>query len=376
MRRPALPDTIAPGWLVVQVLGTLFIAATLVTAHEDTGWVWACYAVSAVGWVVFVLADRRRPVFAAAVLGIAAVLPAATLGWADDSSGLILSIITLGRFATLVPPSVVSIVLVSAVDMALAFVPCLLGRSSVWAALGNAALMLVLVLFGLNRRQYEVQATQAGLLLEQTRRAQTEQARAAALDERTRIAREIHDVLAHSLGALGVQLELAEVLLSESHDVDAALVTVRRSRRLAADGLSEARNAVAALRRDIPSLPDALEALADGHRRDHQVPVGFTSAGTAHALTSAATVSLVGTAREALTNAAKHAPGAGVTMSLEFRPDVVRLKVRNELPAGLAAPPSPGYGLTGMRERLALAGGTLTSAPAGDGWEVTAEVVR
>lgn len=360
----------------MQVLGTLLIAATLVTARESSAWVWACYGVSAAGWTAFVLTDRRWPRFAVGVLAAAAVLPAVTLGSAADSSALILTIITLGRFATLVPPSVAAIVAVSAVDMVLAFRPYLLDRSSGWEALGNAALMLVLVLFGLNRRQYEVQATQAGLLLEQTRRAQTEQARAAALDERTRIAREIHDVLAHSLGALGVQLELAEALLSESHEVEAALVTIRRSRRLAADGLAEARNAVAALRRDIPSLANALEVLAEGHRRHHQVSVEFAYTGTPHPLASAATVSLVGTAREALTNAAKHAPGSDVAMSLRYGPDSVRLLVRNDLPGEPAEETSPGYGLTGMRERLALAGGTLSAGRAGAGWEVTAEVVR
>jgi len=65
--------------------------------------------------------------------------------------------------------------------------------------------------FGLNRRQYEVQARQTEQLLEQTRLAQNEHARAAALEERGRIARDLHDVLAHSLGALSVQLEVAEL---------------------------------------------------------------------------------------------------------------------------------------------------------------------
>jgi signal transduction histidine kinase len=376
MRRPLLPDTIAPGWLVVQVLGTLFIAATLITTPESSPSVWTCYAVSAAGWVVFVVTEQRWPRFGAGLLGVAAVPPAVALGSAADSSALILAVIMLGRFATLVSPSVVAITLISVVDMALAFAPFFAGRSSGWEALGNASLMLVVVLFGLNRRQYEVQATQTELLLEQTRRAQTEQARAAALDERTRIAREIHDVLAHSLGALGVQLELAEALLSESQDVDAALVTIRRSRRLAADGLAEARNAVVALRRDVPSLTDALEALADGHRGDHQVAVHFTPAGAAHPVSSGATVSLVATAREALTNAAKHSPGAEITMSLDFSPEAVRLRVRNDLQEGSATTPSPGYGLAGMRERLALAGGTLTSGRADGAWEVTAEVVR
>ncbi|MFJ7210706.1 sensor histidine kinase [Amycolatopsis sp. NPDC098790] len=232
--------------------------------------------------------------------------------------------------------------------------------------------MLLLVLVGLNRRQYEVQAGQAEALLEQTRLAQAEHARAAALDERTRIAREIHDVLAHSLGALGVQLELADALLTERSDVDGALRSVRRSRRLAADGLAEARNAVAALRRDVPPLADALAAIAAEHAANHGVEAGFETDGEPRPLPSAAVVALVGVAREALTNAGKHAPGQDVRMRLEYGPAEVRLEVSN--PCSEFTRTSEGFGLAGMRERLALAGGTLETGPHDGYWRVHAEI--
>jgi signal transduction histidine kinase len=226
----------------------------------------------------------------------------------------------------------------------------------------------VLIAFGLNRRQYEVQARQTEQLLEQTQLAQTEHTRAAALEERGRIARDLHDVLAHSLGALSVQLDVAEALLEERGDTAAALERVRRSRRLAVQGLAEARDAVAALRADeAPELPAALAALAEQHIADHGTEVRLTVTGQ-RKLESGVTVALLGAAREALTNAAKHSPGQIVDMRLVYN-DGVRVSVRNK---GVTS--GEGFGLAGMRERLALVGGTLTAGPDGDDWLVVAAV--
>ncbi|MGW5716332.1 sensor histidine kinase [Amycolatopsis sp. NPDC003865] len=370
--RPLLPDTIAPSWLVVQVLGTLFVAGTLLTAREPNPWIWAAYGVSSACWLGFVALASRRPKTAAVLLAVAGALPAALVGRAADSSAILMAVIPLGRLAALTTVSVGAIVGTGLLEVALAVTAHLVAGHSLGAALADAAVMLLLVLVGLNRRQYEVQAGQAEALLEQTRLAQAEHARAAALDERTRIAREIHDVLAHSLGALGVQLELAEALLAERSDVDGALRSVRRSRRLAADGLAEARNAVAALRRDVPPLAEALAAVAAEHAANHRVEVGFTTAGEPRPLPSAAVVALVGVAREALTNAGKHAPGEEVQLRLEYAAEEVRLDVRNELSEFTRT--SEGFGLAGMRERLALAGGTLESGAEDGYWRVVAEI--
>ena len=89
--------------------------------------------------------------------------------------------------------------------------------------LGYPAALAAVALAGRYQRVYRTQTEQAEALLAETRRAQFEAERAAALDERSRIAREIHDVLAHSLGALGIQVQAAEAMLSERHDIDRAL---------------------------------------------------------------------------------------------------------------------------------------------------------
>ncbi|MDX6280185.1 MAG: hypothetical protein QOH03_1256, partial [Kribbellaceae bacterium] len=206
---------------------------------------------------------------------------------------------------------------------------------------------------------------------EQTQLAQQEHARAAALDERGRIARDLHDVLAHSLGALSVQLELAEALLAERNDTAGALDRVRRSRRLAVQGLVEARSAVAALRSDeAPALPDALTALAEQHEKDHQTKVTMTQSGPTRPIPSGITVALLGATREALTNAGKHAPRQPIDVQLDYG-DSLRLAIRN---SGLTASVGQGFGLAGMRERLALVGGSLEAGPDGNGWLVIAEV--
>jgi signal transduction histidine kinase len=97
--------------------------------------------------------------------------------------------------------------------------------------LGYPALLAGLPLLGRYRRAYRIQTEQAEALLTETRRAQFEAERAAALTERSRIAREIHDVLAHSLSALGIQVQAAAVMLSERHDIDRALRSLARRRR-------------------------------------------------------------------------------------------------------------------------------------------------
>lgn len=375
------PDT---GWYA-RLVGTIVLVVTLATARpsDAPGWAWACYAVAGLGWSIFVVVGSRHPRLSLGSLAAAAVVCACALGLEDDGTALILACVSLAGLASHARAPLAGIVGLGLVVLALAWASLLLWHRADVVLLTYPGVLAFVVLSGLYRRQYHVRVQQTEALLEQTRLAQAEHARAAALNERARIAREIHDVLAHSLGALGVQLEVAEALLSERSDPEGALDRVRRSRRLAGDGLAEARNAVAALRTDVPSLPDALAELADAHRRDHGVAVEVSTSGDPRAVSSAAAVSLLGTTREALTNAGKHAPGAPVRIDLDYGAEAIRLLIRNTAHTGVRADPGqePGHGLAGMRERLALAGGTLHTRrePAQNGapgsvWLVEAEV--
>ena len=354
------------GW-VGRVLASGVAVAVLSTARPADSWVWVVLGVSFALFLAGSVLMTARPYVSFALLSVVTVSSALIAGY-PQSNALVLVLVGITDIAVLDFRRHGNRPIVAAgIGVAAAYAGSvwLFDQSDSWC-FTQLLWTAVLVAFGLNRRQYEVQARQTEQLLEQTRLAQSEHARAATLEERGRIARDLHDVLAHSLGALSVQLEVAEALLEERGDTAGALERVRRSRRLAVQGLTEARNAVAALRADaVPELPAALAGLAEQHEKDHGTAVQLAVTGHLRKLDSAVTVALLGAAREALTNAAKHAPG----QTVEMRLDGVRLSVRNK---GVTS--GEGFGLTGMRERLALVGGTLTAGPDGDDWLVVAEV--
>ncbi|WP_198676277.1 sensor histidine kinase [Kribbella monticola] len=356
------------GW-IGRALGAVVAVGVLSTARPDQHWAWLVLGAGLISFLSGTFLMKRRPMAALALLTYA-VLSAALIAGLPGSNSLVLVLMAVADIAVMVLPQGYRPIIAVGIGCAVAF-----GISAWWWDesdswyLSQLVWTSVLIAFGLNRRQAEVQALQTQQLLEQTRLAQREHARAAALDERGRLARELHDVLAHSLGALSVQLELAEALLDEGNDVPAALERVKRSRRLAVQGLVEARNAVAALRADeVPALPEALAALVEQHRRDHGTEV-VLRVDAPPSPAPDVVVALLGAAREALTNAAKHAPGRPVDVRLDGRQGA-RLTVRN---AG-ATVGENGFGLAGMRERLALVNGKLSAGPDGDDWLVVAEV--
>jgi signal transduction histidine kinase len=232
-------------------------------------------------------------------------------------------------------------------------------------SLAGSCLVVVGGLFaGLWRRQYLVRAEQAELAATQTRLAEREHVRAEVLEERTRIAREIHDVLAHTLGGLVVQLDAADALLGDGGDPEGGRNLVAGARHLAVEGLDETRRAITALRTDPVALPEALAALAAS---EGSAPVSNQVQGSPRQLPPEASLAVYRTAQEALANARKHAPGAPVAMTLSFGQHQTVLQVANARPPGDAggAPARPlaatggGYGLDGLTERAELLGGTL-----------------
>ena len=234
---------------------------------------------------------------------------------------------------------------------------------------GGAGLFLVTLMAGLIRRQNASLAAETQLTRE-------EQARSATLAERARIAREIHDVLAHSLAALTVQLETADALL-EGGRAEQARQSVVRAGHLAREGLAETRRAISALRGETLPLPELLAGLAGEYRVDLGAPATVHVDGEPVQVNPDTGLAVYRTAQEAMTNVRKHAPGAPVELTLRYGPDSVELAVANG-----AAPPSDrpladsggGYGLTGLRERAELAGGGFTAGPDGDGWRVDVRI--
>ncbi|GAA3596203.1 histidine kinase [Nonomuraea rosea] len=198
------------------------------------------------------------------------------------------------------------------------------------------------------------------------------EAREAVLAERARIAREIHDILAHSLSAQLVHLEGAKLLL-RAERTDEALDRVTHARNLAKSGLEEARRAVSALRDDPPALPVALRTLAEEFESTTHRPCTLRVSGPAHRLAPQTELALLRTTQEALTNVRRHAPGSPAAVELAFDPAGCDLRITNPASAEPGAP-GGGYGLVGMRERAELLGGTLSAGERDGGFLVHLKV--
>ncbi|MEV6803543.1 histidine kinase [Streptomyces sp. NPDC051132] len=207
-------------------------------------------------------------------------------------------------------------------------------------------------------------------LLAQERAARAAEAESAALAERARIAREIHDVLAHSLSAQLVHLEAARLLIERGADRGRILERVVAARGMARDGLAETRQALSALRGELTPLEDFLSELvstADGAE--------VTVTGERRRLPAEASQAVRRVAQEALTNVRKHAHGARVEVRLDYGEQEVTLDVRDSggRPGELDGS-GGGYGLLGMRERAELLGGSLDAGPDEGGFMVTLKV--
>ncbi len=201
------------------------------------------------------------------------------------------------------------------------------------------------------------------------------EARAAVSAERGRIGREMHDVLAHSLSALALQLESTR-LLARDRDVDPEVArAIDQAHGLAAGGLDDARRAIAAARGDELPGPERLEALAGAFGDQSGLSVAVEVHGQPRELEPDARLAVYRTAQEALTNVRRHAAAERVRLSLDYLPDSTVLVIEDHGAAGTPPPVAPalaggGYGLTGMRERAKLLGGELIASPTGTGFRV------
>ena len=243
-------------------------------------------------------------------------------------------------------------------------------------ALGVTAFYL-LALLARRLREGQDQAEQLLIELEGSRAAE---ARAAALSERQHLAREMHDVLAHSLSGLVLQLEGARLLAARDRErLDPELGSaIERAHHLAKAGLEESRRAIGMLRGDDLPGPERLDDLVAEFERDSAIPCRVTIEGGERELGSEARLTVYRVAQEALTNVRRHAGAERVELGLRYEPESVRLVVE-DFASATAAPADAdrnggGYGLTGMRERAELLGGTLVAAATATGFRVELRV--
>ena len=216
-------------------------------------------------------------------------------------------------------------------------------------------------------------------LVTQIERAEAERAQRAVLEERTRIARELHDVVAHHMSLIAVRAETAPYRLTGLPE--SARAEFSSLSDVAREALAEMRRLLGVLRHDEPAalapqpqLSD-LPALGDAARQAG-APVEFSAPATLGQVPAGVGVCAYRIVQGSLSNASQHAPGAPITVSIDHAFGAVLLRVANGPgghPAQSGNDNGPGHGLTGMHERVALLGGSLTAGPApGGGFVVSA----
>jgi signal transduction histidine kinase len=344
------------------------------------------FATTVLAMVVWALAERSEPrsmrysvllQYSFGAMTVACAVAALTPQGGPILTLAFVGALAGGRRATVITASVICGLAIAAVALAE-----LASKSYSWETVGSiAGTLLGASLIAQNTRAYQLRAEQAAELLARSEQLRQEQARTAALDERTRIAREVHDVLAHSLGALGLQIQVARAVLTDSGDTPRAVELLDQARRMASDGLRETRRAVHALRGDIPPLPEGLAEMSASHQRQHGTPVRFEVSGEPRPLSADVGLAITRAAQEALVNTAKHAPCQPIEIQLDYTGSGTRLVVSNHLTEQGDSALSPalatvngGYGLAGMRERLLLLDGALSAGRQGSDWVVEATV--
>ncbi|MFE5792730.1 sensor histidine kinase [Streptomyces sp. NPDC056503] len=246
-----------------------------------------------------------------------------------------------------------------------------LGRSSdTVPLLFVTALGLLVVTLVQTRRQAarEVTAQQTVTAVERSKRT--------LLEERTTIARELHDVVAHHMSVVAIQAEAAPYRVENPPpELEQAFLTIREN---AVAALTELRRILGVVRAEDYEAPDAPQpTLADldglvGNVREAGLDVTLTVTGAVRELPQGVELSAYRIVQEALSNVLRHAPGATAKVELGYVLGGLGLRVVNGPARGLVKPsPGAGHGITGMRERVTMLGGEMTDGPTDDsGYEV------
>ncbi|MEW1953324.1 histidine kinase [Terrabacter sp. NPDC080008] len=364
----------------VRALGLVVAFATVAASlHDLHGSAAALLVVAAALWVVELLATPTDVRVEAGLLLLIGLGGAGLNALAAESAGFLFAYFAAAAIGLRLPTRPAVAVLGVLV---LAMAAAVIARGGNHTASSLAADLLGVAFAGsvaaAMRSARQAHARSAALVeaLEQSRAAQAE---AAALAERARLAREIHDILAHSLSGQVMSLEAASMLAERTGADERVRDQIDRAHHLARAGLDETRQAIQALRgQDAPDSRRIAELARDASR-SHGLDVELTTTGTPRPLAPEAALTLYRTVQEGLTNTAKHAGrGASCTVRLDWSEQEVELTMTDRRPTtpsaasatsetsdvtGRPALPGSGYGLTGLRERAELAGGGLEAHP-------------
>lgn len=356
--RPWLGDVLLAGllvWIVLrlQQLGLVFRHAPLIGVI-----------------VVAVMLRRYRPV--AVLAGVTAVL-LGTIMFKAVAGGLVLVIGVLTYSAALYSPKRRPWLYAGTVLLAIMVVGLVVDWRT-WLRLETLG-VFAWIIGGAGvgdsirmRRAYIAEVTERARQAEQTRE---EEARRRVIDERLRIARELHDVVAHHIAVIGVHAGAASHVLR--HDPEQVWPVLDRIREASDTVLTEIQSVIGLLRdpgevegtEPVPGLerlPDLLAGLAA-----NGFHVARLDRGPARPLPAVADLAAYRIVQEALTNAHRYGDGSAA-LSVEYGADAVTIEVSNRIGGRRPGRPGSGFGLIGMRERATSAHGTITAGPGGDGF--------
>lgn len=351
-----------------RVNGALLALVLAVAALQDASgrppasapWTAAGCALVMAGWLL----SQRWSYAGTGIICVGA--PVLVLAGASTSAELVVAVSAITAARRL--PPVVGGALAAAV--AVVYEASVVWRTGQWSFsqfLFNSMGVGALFAFTVTLRRLREEQERTRKALDELRVSREAQVEAARVAERVRLAREIHDVLGHTLSALAVQLEGARLLLETRPADPGAAEWVARAHGLARDGLEEARRAIGALRGDDLPGPDLLPRLVTEFERDSGADVRLAVEGEPVALAPEARLAIYRTAQEALTNVRRHARASHVDVRLVYQADGVELTVENDGGARQGSR-TRGYGLTGMRERAELLGGRLEVGPTAQGF--------
>jgi signal transduction histidine kinase len=255
---------------------------------------------------------------------------------------------------------------------AVTFSTMFVGHLDIAAGLGNGAGAAFFGVAAMFWGRVLRTSQQNAALLEELQHSREAEQRNAVVAERGRLARELHDVLAHTLSSLSLHLESTRVLAVSKGVDDDVVERIGRGVSLARTGLEEARDAVGTLRDAALPGPGQLTALVEDFGRTSGIRCRIEERGDPVVLAPDAQVALYRSAQEALTNVAKHAQASTVEVCLSWYDGAVLLRVADDGPGTHSVPAlvGGGNGLRGMRERAELAGGELRAGPQESGFVV------
>jgi len=363
---------------VLAVAATAFVVITSFQARPAPGGQGEALGV-AVGLIVFCCATiaamwltQAGSGVQLAVLVIAVVSAAALIGLQGNGAAF-LGVFPAVCLAALVLPVRLSALVAGVAAGAVSAAWLANGRAPIAGIVLNDFGILAFFLLSLFARRLRESNQRTGLLLAELEQTRAAQAQAAALAERQRLAREMHDVLAHSLSGLVLNLEGARLLAAQGGADSQVAEAIDRAHRLAKTGLEEARRAIGMLRDDALPGPERLVGLAAEFEAGTGVPCKVAvTGGSKPGLGTDGRLTFYRVTQEALTNIRKHARADRVEIRLAYEASGTRLTIEDfgscrDRPASADG---TGYGLTGMRERAELLGGTLTAGPTGTGFLV------